>query len=180
MRIAVVSAVGRGATLLSAFDAALHGCGVHSYNLIPLSSVIPPGSEVVPVERYAQPSGEYGHRLYVVKSEARSDRAGTLVAAALGWYQWGEGRGVFVEHETVGWNREMVAGDVDRLVRHSLRDICRIRDVRFLEHEVRTKVIVAEAGDQPTCALVLAVYQADAWHDPFPSANPSTARAITP
>ena len=73
MRIPLVSGIGHGKTLLSSFDDALQRCGVCNYNLIPLSSVIPPRSEIVLVDRYATPPDEYGHRLYVVKADMRSD-----------------------------------------------------------------------------------------------------------
>ena len=105
MNIPLVTGVGVGSTLLSAFDDALLACGVLNYNLIPLSSVIPPASTVVPVPRYTSPADEHGHRLYVVKAEMRSDQAGTQIGAGIGWYQWGDGRGVFVEHETIGATR---------------------------------------------------------------------------
>jgi arginine decarboxylase len=99
VRIPIVAGTGRGSTLLSAFDDALAECGVLNYNLIPLSSVIPPETEVVPLERFTSPPDEHGHRLYVVKAEMRSDQSGEVVGAAVGWYLWGDDRGVFVEHE---------------------------------------------------------------------------------
>jgi pyruvoyl-dependent arginine decarboxylase len=47
MEIPIVAGFGRGETGLSAFDAALGDSGVLNYNLIRLSSVIPPCSTVV-------------------------------------------------------------------------------------------------------------------------------------
>src|SRR5688572_29196997 len=84
MKINVVAAVGRGQTLLSSFDDALYRCGVHNFNLLALSSVIPPGSEIITETGCDAPvNGEHGDRLYVVKAEARSDRAGEAVAAGI-------------------------------------------------------------------------------------------------
>lgn len=162
-RIPVVAGVGRGSTLLSAFDSALRDCGVHNYNLIPLSSVIPPQTDVVSVERYLPPMDEHGHRLYVVKAELRSDHAGKTVGASVGWYQWGDGRGVFVEHEAIGSTRDAVASELDYRVCHSLQDLCAARDVPFDRQLVRSKVAFAEVEDQPTSALVLAIYQSEGW-----------------
>lgn len=163
MEIPVVSGVGRGSTLLSAFDDALYGCGICNYNLVPLSSVIPPSTEVVPIDRYLSPPDEHGHRLYVVKAEMRSDHAGKVLAAGIGWYQWNDGRGVFVEHETIGSTREAVAVELDHRICHSLQDLCHARDVRFRPEQVRSKVVFADVADQPTSALVLAVFQSEGW-----------------
>jgi arginine decarboxylase len=163
MRIPVVTGIGHGGTLLSAFDDALRASGVHNYNLVPLSSVIPPETEVVPHERYVPPTDEHGHRLYVVKAEVRSDHVGTVIAAGVGWYQWGDGRGVFVEHETAGSTYEAVSAELDCRIRISLEDLCGARDVPFHPRRVRSKVTVAEVEDRPTSALVLAVYQSEPW-----------------
>ena len=48
----VFSGIGKGETALSAFDAALKQAGVYNYNLICLSSIIPPGAIVKEVEYY--------------------------------------------------------------------------------------------------------------------------------
>lgn len=163
MQIPLVAGVGFGSTLLSAFDDALRDCGVLNYNLIPLSSVIPPATEIVPLDRYTSAEDEHGHRLYVVKAEMRSDHAGKAIGAGIGWYQWGDGRGVFVEHEAIGSTREAVRTELDYRICHSLRDLCAARDVPFEVQHVRSKVTLVDVEDQPTCALVLAVYQAEAW-----------------
>jgi arginine decarboxylase len=162
-QIPVVSGLGSGSTLLSSFDAALHACGVCNYNLIPLSSVIPPDTEIVPATRLTSPPEDHGRRLYVVKADARSDRPGDVVAAGIGWYQWGDGRGVFVEHEIVGRDRQAVADDLNGLICHSLGDLCAARDIPFLPGQMRSQVAVGDVGDRPTCALVIAVYQAEGW-----------------
>lgn len=163
MRIPVVAGVGHGSTLLSSFDDALRACGVCNYNLIPLSSVIPPTTDIVPLDHYHSPSEEHGYRLYVVKADMRSDQAGKVLGAGIGWYQWGDDRGVFVEHETIGSTREVVATELDYRICHSLRDLCAARDVPFHEPRVRSKVAIAEVEDRPTSVLVLAVYQSEGW-----------------
>lgn len=163
MTIPVVSGIGRGTTLLSSFDAALYRCGTHNYNLIPLSSVIPPAAEVIIADRYCAGSNEHGHRLYVVKADVRSDEAGKVIGAGIGWYQWGDGRGVFVEHTVIGSSREAVAAELDHRMCRSLRDLCDARDVSFHEQRLRSKIEIAEVDDRPTAVLVLAVYQSQRW-----------------
>ena len=163
LSIAVVSGIGRANTLLSAFDDALRDCGVYDYNLIPLSSVVPPRSAVRQQERYDPPPEEYGHRLYIVKAEMRSDHAGKTIAAGLGWYQWGDGRGVFVEHETTGSTRAAAESEMTFRIRESVRDLCAARGVTFREEDLRTLVVQAEVTDRPTCVLALAVFKAEPW-----------------
>ena len=163
MHIPVVSAVGRGETLLSSFDAALHGCSVHNYNLLSLSSVIPPGASVAPSDGYADVADRHGHSLYVVKAESRSNEAGLGLAAGIGWYQWGDGRGVFVEHETTAPTAAVGGAEVRDLVCRSLSDLRCIRDVAFEERRVGMDVATATVKDRPTTVLVVAVYLAEGW-----------------
>jgi arginine decarboxylase len=163
MRIPIVSATGQGRTLLSSFDDALRRCGVHNYNLVALSSVIPPGSEVAPAPCHRVEADEHGHRLYVVKADARSDVPGQGIAGGIGWYQWRDGRGVFVEHETHGETASLAEAEVRTLIRDSLRDLCAFRDIRFDECRVGTQVQAATVGESPTTVLVLAVYRAEGW-----------------
>jgi pyruvoyl-dependent arginine decarboxylase len=46
MKIKIASGVGTGPTTLAAFDAALNHAGVANYNIIKLSSVIPPKTTI--------------------------------------------------------------------------------------------------------------------------------------
>ncbi len=168
MRIPIVAGVGRGSTLLSAFDAALHACGIANYNLIPLSSVIPPGSEVAPVDRFSAEDDEHGHRLYVVKAEARSNQPGLAIAAGIGWYQWSDGRGIFVEHETIGATEAQAAAELRQQICHSLRDLCAVRGVPFLPELMRSEIASSLVGYQATSAIVAAIFQSQGWQVPEP------------
>jgi pyruvoyl-dependent arginine decarboxylase len=73
--IVLSTGLGVGPTALAAFDAALLDAGVANYNLICLSSVIPPGSRLER-RRFVTPPQEYGQRLYVVMSQMREERPG--------------------------------------------------------------------------------------------------------
>jgi arginine decarboxylase len=97
MKIIVTAGTGEGPTAVAAFDLALRRAGVENYNLIPLSSIIPPGSTI---ERaaFVTPSDEYGHRLYVVMARCDAYTNGTEAWAGVGWTQEPDnGRGLFVE-----------------------------------------------------------------------------------
>lgn len=165
LRIEVVAAVGRGQTPISSFDRALWACGTHNYNLIQLSSIIPPRAEVVEVERCARPPDEFGHRLCVVKAEARSVEPGAVVAAGIGWVQWGDGRGCFVEHEltAVGGSCQEAEGAVREHLYAALLDLCATREIEFDRAQVRSRVVTGRVEWRATTALALAVYQAEGW-----------------
>ena len=163
--IVVVSAIGVGDTLLSSFDAALWHCGVHNFNLLALSSVVPPASEIVICDRYEARADEYGHKLYVVKAEMRSAEPDAVIAAGLGWLQSEDGSGVFVEHEMHEPNSdcEEIERAIADTILASLRDLAARRAVAFVEHRVGTVIAGTRVQRQPTCALVLAVYKSEGW-----------------
>ena len=164
MIIHVVSGKGEGTTLLSAFDNALEDAGVYNYNIVPLSSIIPPQSKVVKEYRFKAPADEYGHRLYVVKAEIRSAETDKFIASGLGWYQFGDdNRGVFVEHETKGDTAKIVRSEIEFRIKHSLKDLCRFRNVPFHENRIRSLISVAEIKSLPTSVLVMAAYQSEGW-----------------
>ena len=70
--ITVRSGSGTGRTLLSAFDNALQGAGVADFNLVTLSSVIPPASRIRNVEGVL--AGGHGDLLFCVRAQAFAER----------------------------------------------------------------------------------------------------------
>lgn len=164
MKITVVKGTGQGRTLLSSFDSALRDAGVYNYNLIPLSSVIPPQSEIVRGEQYQSPDSEYGDRLYLVKAEMRGDEIFKYVGAGVGWYQYGDDkRGLFVEHEIKAETEEAVQSELVRLITTSLQDLCEFRNIPYVEGQMGMEINIAQITDKPTTVIVLAVYQSQPW-----------------
>lgn len=156
LSITIRTAVGTGRTLLSAFDAALMDAGVGNFNLIVLSSVIPPGSTVtVGGEPLA---GGHGDRLYCVESVAYADHPGEFVSAGLGWVIHPTIGGLFVEHK--GGSEE----SVEEQIRLSLADMAASRGVDF--GEVHTAIASAHCVDRPVCALTIASYAVAGWETP--------------
>ena len=95
--ICLSSGTGEGPTPLAAFDAALLDAGVANYNLLCLSSVIPPNARIHR-SRHRAGAFDHGRRLYVVMSQMRQSRAGRPAHAGIGWVQQGDrGPGLFVE-----------------------------------------------------------------------------------
>jgi arginine decarboxylase len=155
MRITVSAGVGTGPTTLAAFDAALMAAGVHDYNLIPLSSVIPPGA-VLERRRHEAPPEDYGRRLYVVLAHGTASDEGAGAAAGLGWVcEPRDGRGLFVEAH--GKSEDEVRRTIDETLQ--AMTAARGRDYGPIESEV----IGAECTGEPVCALVTAVYASVPW-----------------
>lgn len=168
MQIKVVKGVGEGKTILSAFDAALKDAGVYNYNLLILSSIVPPNSKIELADKYETPDSEYGYRLYVIKAEMRSDHVGKYIAAGLGWYQYGsDNRGLFVEQEILGETEVAVKSEIENRIKNSLQDLCEFRGVEFDEAKMGTEVAITKITNSPTCALVLAVYESEGWKSPL-------------
>lgn len=163
MNIYVVPAIGKGRTLLSAFDNALQKAGVYNYNLITLSSIIPPGSRIITTKRYVSPIEEFGYKLYVIKAEMRSDKRGEYISAGMGWYQLDDGRGFFVEHELKAKTKKESEEEIKERIVKSLQDLCEFRQVPFQKAHLHSSIAMAQVKDTPTCALVLAVYQSQRW-----------------
>jgi arginine decarboxylase len=165
MNIFVAGGVGEGSTLLSAFDNALAQVNILNFNLLVLSSVIPPGSTVQPVNRLADGAiqGQFGDRLYVVRAECRSQMAGDVLGSIVGWYQFHDGRGLFTEHEMIGKSEVDVTVSLREEMINTLRDLCTVRNIEFDPSRVGSKVVVSTVRDKPQCALVVAVYEANKW-----------------
>jgi len=81
MKIIITHGVGEGDTEISAFDSALLDAGINNYNLIKLSSVIPPES-IVKVKKINFNLGKPCERLYVVISERDEKTKGKKLGLA--------------------------------------------------------------------------------------------------
>lgn len=153
--ITLARGVGRGPTTLAAFDTALLDAGVANYNLICLSSVIPPGSRIVR-RRWRTPAHEYGRRLYVVMSHMREDRPGREVHAGVAWVRDADaGHGLFVELH----DRERARLEHD--LHATLMTMQRNRGLQL--GPVQAEIASARCDGEPVCALVIAVYGSTPW-----------------
>lgn len=153
--IVMTSGIGHGPTTLAAFDTALLDAGVANYNLICLSSVIPPGS-VIERRRWQTPPQEWGQRLYCVMSQMREDRPGHSAHAGIGWVRDDAGgHGLFVELHDDDRPR------LERDLHATLETMQRNRGMAL--GAVHTEIASARCEGVPVCALVIAVYAAQAW-----------------
>lgn len=155
-RIPVLRASGSGATSLAAFHAALVAVDLEGYNLVRLSSAIPPGTGVDTTGEAAVPTGHWGDRLYCVYAERRATRVGEQAWAGLGWVQRVDGfGGFFVEHE--GTSEDRVAAALEA----SLADMVARHAGQFAEPD--WVVQGTTCTDAPVCSLVIAPYECAPW-----------------
>lgn len=157
MKIKLGTGSGSGPTKLAAFDAALNSAGVANFNIIRLSSVIPPDSKIeVSDRKLTNLPGKWGDRLYVVMAEERVDTPNVEAWAGIGWVQEKKtGKGLFVEHE--GNSEKSVRSDI----RQSLEALMATRNVDF--GKISMEVAGITCKFHPVCAMVVAVYQANGW-----------------
>lgn len=146
--IRIVWGTATGPTELSAYDAALAEAGVHDYNLVTLSSVIPADRDLSLVGT-APDLGPVGDELHVVESSA-TVAPGESGAAGVGWARSESGRGIFYE----------VAGEESEAVEREIREgLAAGRDLRewdFVEEDVVVRAV--DAADEYASAVVIAAY----------------------
>jgi arginine decarboxylase len=155
MKITITGGTGEGPTALAAFDQALLNAGVANYNLIYLSSIIPPDSTIVR-SHFVTPADEYGHRLYVVKACQQAEQTDTEAWAGIGWTQDEEtGKGLFVE---LHGSSQM---EVETAICNTLNSMIASRACSY--GPIQCEVVGKKCVDKPVCALVLAVYKSEGW-----------------
>lgn len=157
LTIRVSRGVGTGPTRLAAFDHALRSAGVADFNLVRLSSVIPPHSVVLETELAQQIRGGHGDLLYCVYADAYSSTPGESAWAGMTWAQDGSGAGLFAEHS--GWSER----DVRRELRHTLDAMIAGREPGY--RRCGTVLSSIDCTARPVCAIVLASYRCVAWSD---------------
>lgn len=155
MKIVITSGTGKGDTELAALDAALLKAGIGNYNLVFLSSIIPPNSQLIKTT-FSASKDEYGNRLYVVIAKKCTSEPGRSAWAGLGWIQdINSGKGFFAEHN--GTNRNTV----ENIITASLQTMAVNRDV--LKYNTDLKIVGIECMSKPVCAVVAAVFKNEAW-----------------
>jgi len=154
--IPIVRATGVGGTTLSAFHEALVAVDLGHYNLVRLSSVIPPRTGVNTDGTVSVPVGQWGDRMYCVYAVQTATEVGEQAWAGIGWVQRLDGQGgLFVEHE----------GTSEAFVRNailtSLKDLVAGRESEYSAPEFVLHGAVCT--DAPVCSLVIAPYEAASW-----------------
>lgn len=156
MQIFLTTGTGEGPNELAAFDRALYEAGIANFNLLVLSSVIPPATTIVQKQLHLN-DDDWGARLYVVLAQHRQATVGEQAWAGIGWVQDDEtGKGLFVEHD--GTSRAAVEG----MIEDSLSSMVSYRSSSFGPPQM--VVAGTECRERPVCALVAATYRVESWN----------------
>jgi arginine decarboxylase len=156
-QIPVLKATGTGRTTLSAFHEALVSLELSRYNLVRLSSVVPPNTSVDATGKAPVPEGHWGDRLFCVYAEWRAAGLGEEAWAGVGWVQRLDGRGgLFVEHE--GSSEAYVQNQITL----SLRDLVKGHEDEFTTGDRVLNGAVCTG--EPVCSMVLAAYETAPWN----------------
>lgn len=151
----VAGASAEASTELAAFDACLLKIGIGNFNLLYLSSVIPPSAKVLRASATFS-NVKWGDRLYCVIAQSRTSVAGMEVWAGLGWVREAStGRGLFAE--ATGPSE----ADVRFELSTTLSEMTSARDGDWSSVEIEVAGSVCK--DRPTCALVVASYHVEGW-----------------
>lgn len=141
-----VTGASEGFTPLNAFDAALLDAGVGNTNLFRMSSIIPPGTQEVPVSELALPAGALVPTAY---ASMQSDIPGSIIcaAAAAAWSDDPSRPGLIMEYHAHG-HREDAEAVVRRMAEEGLKargwQVHRIQSVS-IDHRV-SKIGAVFAG----------------------------------
>lgn len=163
MNIRIASGVGIGSTKLSAFDQALKQAGMYNFNIIYLSSVIPPKSKILTGKKPRFSKSDVGKRLYAVLAEIRSDKKGNYIGAGLGWYQFSDGSGVFVEHIAETKSYEATQNILKKDIAFSIKDLCKFRGKKYQKTKLHYLISISEVKTKPVSVVVLAKYKVEGW-----------------
>jgi len=110
-KLFLTKGMGRHKEKLTSFEMALRDAKIADFNLVRVSSIIPPRCRIVPLEIGLQ-SLSKGQIIYCVLSEAASDEPHRLIAASIGLANPKDEsiHGYLSEHHSYGQN-EKIAGD---------------------------------------------------------------------
>lgn len=158
MKINIVTSSGKAKTMLGAFDAALVNAGIANMNLLCLSSVIPPNTEIV-FEKPEILERDFGKKLYVVMARRETDKK-EKIAAGIGWVIEKNNRfGLFVEHDGA------TVDEVKNLITDTLNGMMKSRDeYKFSEIQFAISETTNMNGES-SCVISVATYGIDGWED---------------
>ncbi|MFC2108368.1 pyruvoyl-dependent arginine decarboxylase [Candidatus Bipolaricaulota bacterium] len=155
MKIAITQGSGCGRTDISAFHSALSCAGIGGYNLLFLSSILPPGSQVS-TGKFEAPPDDFGRRMYVVLSRGYARRQGEQVWTGLGCrWESSSGRGVIAEASAL--TRKKLVSNLGA----ALDDMYVAELDTHWEQVLQTQP--AECSGDVACAVVAAVFGIEPW-----------------
>jgi arginine decarboxylase len=128
MKVAITSGRAEGPTKLNAFDNALLDAEIGDVNLIKVSSILPSGTEMVPVPKFPA-----GNMVNCVLAYTSSDVEGDLISAVVA-VATSDDFGCVVENTGINRDPEDIKKEAESMVRYMM-------DVRGLEIK---EIIIAD------------------------------------
>ncbi|MCX7831483.1 MAG: arginine decarboxylase, pyruvoyl-dependent [Actinobacteria bacterium] len=143
-KITLVKGDGEGDTFLTAFDRALLNAGIGDFNLIKVSSIVPPGARFVEL-----PDIPKGALVPTVYSKIESAIHGEVISACVGAGVSEEGLGLLYEFSHQG-----TAAAAEEIVRNMIEEGMAMRGLKLKE----VKIVSAEHKvEKIGCAICAAV-----------------------
>jgi arginine decarboxylase len=143
--VTLVAGAGEGTTELNAFDRALMDAGIANLNFIKVTSILPPGTEIIRVPRIIP-----GMLVPAVYAQIVGHMPGERIAAALGVGISKNEYGVIMEHSHTG-----TAENAEEIVRRMVEEAFRQRDLALDQIVVAVKDhVVRRTG----CAIAAALF----------------------
>jgi arginine decarboxylase len=126
--------VGRDSTQLGAFEEALRDAGIEKFNLVKVSSIIPPNCKIIKKEeglKILKP----GSIVFVVLSRVESNEANRLIAASIGAAipKNKNNYGYLSEYEAFGENDEILEKKQKKLLQKCLQQLTGLSLIQILE-----------------------------------------------
>jgi len=160
MKIIITYGIGEGITKKAAFDKALFDAGIGNFNLIKLSSIIPPKSQIIVDKINWNDTKSYGDKLYVVISTCFAKIPKQKAWAGLGWIQEKKsGQGIFVEIN--GFKKKVVQDQI----KNSLNSMILYRNLDPKNYKkIRYKIVGVKCQEKLICGVVVAIFKRESWN----------------
>jgi len=158
--------VGRDSTQLGAFEEALRDAGIEKFNLVKVSSIIPPNCKIIKKEeglKILKP----GSIVFVVLSRIESNEANRLIAASIGAAipKNKNNYGYLSEYEAFGENDEIAGKKAEEIAVKMFATANGIKfdpnsgiDKKFAKTMNITQSAIVGKDKQWTCAIAAAVF----------------------
>lgn len=161
-KVFFVKGVGRHRDELHSFELALRDAGIERFNLVPVSSILPPGCEIVSPEDGLKEL-QAGQIVFCVMARTSSEEPGRRVAAAMGCARPldPEGYGYLAEHEAFGESAEEASQYAEDLAVAMLASALGVPNDEAHRERMRTLSVAQSAVVEPggfTTVIAVAVF----------------------
>ncbi|MGC8647687.1 MAG: pyruvoyl-dependent arginine decarboxylase [Candidatus Micrarchaeia archaeon] len=146
-RIFLTKGFGKASTQLGAFEYALRNAGIAPFNLVRVSSIIPPNAKIISREEGLK-SLQQGQILFLVLSRAETNEPGREAIASIGM-AFPKGRnayGYLSEYEAFDENEEFVGKKAESLAASMLASIMGYGDGKIVISEEENEDIARLKG----------------------------------